>query len=63
MGKSINTSEATHDGISSLAFRLKSDGIRTNIGDVTDHLWEFVKKRHPDEFKIYIHETVRCSKW
>lgn len=58
---SINVTDHTHSEIRHFARTLLADDIGTNIGDVTDQMWEFVSKRHKDEFETYVRENV--ARW
>ena len=54
----INVTQETHAQIRHLARKLLADGVETHIGDVGDHLWEFVRTKHADEFEAYVRESV-----
>ena len=58
----INVTQETHAQIRHLARKLLADNVETNIGDVGDHLWDFVRTKHADEFEKHVRESVasRC---
>ena len=55
---SINVTTDTHAQIRFLARRLVGQDVDTSIGDVTEHLWAFVDKKHKDEFEAYVREKA-----
>lgn len=54
----INVTQETHAEVRHLARKLLADGVETNIGDVGDHLWDFVRTQHIDEFEKYVRENI-----
>lgn len=54
----INVTKDTHGQIRHLSRQLLAAGVETNIGDVGDHLWEFVRTKHADEFEAFVRERV-----
>lgn len=54
---SINVSTETHNQLRMLAFGLASQGVRTNIGDVADQMWYFVRENHQEEFKKFVRDA------
>ena len=54
----INVTQETHAQVRYLARKLLADNVETTIGDVGDHLWEFVRTKHADEFEAYMRESV-----
>jgi len=54
----INVTKDTHVQVRQLTRQLLADGVETNIGDVGDHLWEFVRTKHADEFEAFVRESI-----
>ena len=54
----INVTKDTHAQIKALTYNLMADNVETNIGDVGDHLWDFVKTRHRAEFDEFVRKNV-----
>ena len=54
----INVTNATHAQVRSFARKLLADDVETNIGDVGDHLWDFVQTHHTDAFEAYVRKNV-----
>ena len=55
---SINVTDQTHSEIRYFARKLLAEDINTNIGGVTDQMWDFVRTRYKDEFDEYVRENV-----
>jgi hypothetical protein len=54
----INVTQETHAQIRHLSRKLLADNVETTIGDVGDHLWDFVRTKHADEFEAYVRESI-----
>lgn len=54
----INVTETTHAEVRHLARKLLADNIETNIGDVGDHLWEFVRTKYEAEFEAHVRKSI-----
>ena len=54
----INVTKDTHAQIKMFAYGLMADEVATTIGDVGDHLWDFVKTRHLAEFDEFVRKDV-----
>ena len=54
----INVTQETHAQVRHLARKLLADNVETNIGEVGDHLWEFVRTKHADEFEAYVRKSI-----
>lgn len=54
----INVTQETHAEIRMFAYGLVAEGTVTNIGDVGNHLWDFVRTKHADEFEAFVRESI-----
>lgn len=54
----INVTETTHAEVRHLSRKLTLDEVETTIGDVGDHLWEFVRTKHAAEFEEYVRKSI-----
>jgi len=55
---SINVTDTTHAEVRHLARELLADDVETSISDVANHLWEFVRTKHADEFEAFVRESI-----
>lgn len=58
MMAAINVTPDTHAQVRYFARQLLADGVETSIGDVGDHLWDFVRTKHADEFEKYVRDRI-----
>lgn len=54
----INVTKSTHAQVRHLSRKLTLDEVETTIGDVGDHLWEFVRTKHTDEFEVFLRKSI-----
>jgi len=54
----INVTEDTHAQIKALTYQLLAEGVVTNIGDVGDHLWDYVRAQHLEDFEGFVRDNV-----
>lgn len=54
----INVTQETHAQVRHLSRKLTLDDVETTIGDVGDHLWEFVRTKYADEFEKFVRNSV-----